>query len=92
MPKEKENLKDALQKLEKIVEDLSNKDVDVEIGLAKFKDGVALIKFCREQLKTAENEFKKLKNELETEEKNLESGGKKEEDDEEGPDLKDVSF
>lgn len=68
MPKEKENLKDALQKLEKIVDDLSNKDVDVEIGLAKFKDGVALIKFCREQLKKAENEFKKLKDELEIEE------------------------
>lgn len=65
MAKDKENLKDALQKLEKIVDDLSNRDIDVEAGLAMFKDGVTLIKFCREQLKEAENEFKKLKDELE---------------------------
>ena len=64
----KENLKDALQKLEKIVNDLNNKDVDVEVGLSKFKEGVTLIKFCREQLKKAENEFKKLKSELDVEE------------------------
>ena len=68
MAKDKENLKDALQKLEKIVDDLSNRDIDVEAGLAMFKDGVALIKFCREQLKKAENEFKKLKDELDIEE------------------------
>jgi len=67
MSKDKQNLKDALQKLEKIADDLSNKDVDVEAGLDKFKDGVALIKFCRGQLKKAENEFKKLKDELEVE-------------------------
>lgn len=76
MPKEKENLQSALQQLEKIVEDLSKKDVDVEAGLEKFKEGVALIKVCRGQLQKAENEFKKLKNELDIE-------GDEETDDEE---------
>lgn len=68
MPNEKENLQSALQQLEKIVEDLSEKDVDVEAGLEKFKEGVALIKICRGQLQKAENEFKKLKSELDIKE------------------------
>ena len=68
MPNEKENLQSALQQLEKIVEDLSKKDVDVEAGLEKFKEGVALIKICRGQLQKAENEFKKLKSELDIKE------------------------
>lgn len=88
MPKEKENLQSALQQLEKIVEDLSKKDVDVEAGLEKFKEGVALIKVCRGQLQKAENEFKKLKGELDIEEDEKaddekEEGG--EEDESENP-------
>ncbi len=63
--KEKEKLKTALQKLEKIVEELNRKDIDVEQGLEKFREGVELIKFCRSQLQKAENEFIQLKNELE---------------------------
>lgn len=68
MVKEEKNLQSALKQLEKIVEDLSGKDVDVEAGLEKFKEGVALIKFCRGQLQKAENEFEKLKDELDIEE------------------------
>lgn len=68
MPKEEKNLQSSLQQLEKIVGDLSGKDVDVEAGLEKFKEGVVLIKFCRGQLQRAENEFEKLKSELEIEE------------------------
>ncbi|HON06445.1 MAG TPA: exodeoxyribonuclease VII small subunit [Candidatus Ratteibacteria bacterium] len=67
MLKEKEKLKTALQKLEKIVDDLSKKDVDVEQGLEKFREGVDLIKFCRSQLQKAENEFIQLKQQLEQE-------------------------
>ncbi|MCM8758432.1 MAG: exodeoxyribonuclease VII small subunit [Candidatus Omnitrophica bacterium] len=63
--KEKEKLKTALQRLEKIVEELNRKDIDVEQGLEKFREGVELIKFCRSQLQKAENEFIQLKNELE---------------------------
>lgn len=70
MLKEKEKLKTALQKLEKIVEDLNKKDIDVEQGLEKFKEGVELIKFCRSQLQKAENEFVQLKQELEEEKEN----------------------
>ncbi|MCM8806069.1 MAG: exodeoxyribonuclease VII small subunit [Candidatus Omnitrophica bacterium] len=67
MLKDKEKLKTALQKLEKIVEELGKKDIDVEQGLEKFREGVELIKFCRSQLQKAENEFIQLKQELEQE-------------------------
>ncbi len=65
MVKEKENLQSALEQLEKIVGELGSKDVDVEAGLVKFKQGVELVKLCRAHLRKAENEFEKLKKELE---------------------------
>lgn len=68
MAEEEKKLQSVLKQLEKVVEDLSGKDVDVEAGLEKFKEGVSLIKFCREKLQKAENEFEKIKSELEVEE------------------------
>jgi len=68
MGKDKKDLKSSLEQLEKIVAELSGNDVDVDKGLGKFKEGVVLIKFCRSQLKQAENEFVKLKEELGVEE------------------------
>ncbi|RME59420.1 exodeoxyribonuclease VII small subunit [Candidatus Parcubacteria bacterium] len=68
MQREKEHLTQALTKLEKIVEELGKNDLDVEEGLRKFKEGVKLIKFCREKLRKAENEFILLKKELEEDE------------------------
>lgn len=58
-------LQQALQDLEKIVEQLNNKDLDIEKGMEEFKKGVELIQFCRTQLKTAENQFQELKGKLE---------------------------
>lgn len=72
MTKEKQDLKSALQQLEKLVNELSSDDVDVEVGLKKFKQGAELITFCRSQLRQAENEFKKLKHTLETDENDVE--------------------
>jgi exodeoxyribonuclease VII small subunit len=78
MATEKVNLQKALKQLETIVDDLSNKEVDVEAGLEKFKTGVELIKFCRSQLKEAENQFQKLKTELD-----MEDSGEEDSEDEE---------
>ncbi|HOJ31700.1 MAG TPA: exodeoxyribonuclease VII small subunit [bacterium] len=78
MLKDKEKLKSALQKLERIVEDLGKKDIDVEQGLEKFREGVELIKFCRSQLQKAENEFIQLKQELEQESEGQEPETKEE--------------
>ncbi len=66
MPKQsKITLQQALKDLEKIVESLNSKDLDVEEGMEQFKKGVELIQFCRGQLKAAENQFKELKAKLE---------------------------
>ena len=70
MLKEKEKLKTAIQKLERIVEELSKKDIDIEEGLEKFKEGVDLIKFCRGQLQKAENANGEITNYANAQEKN----------------------
>ena len=58
-------LKEALAKLDVLVSELNSQDVDLEIGLEKFKEGIEIIKFCREQITKAENTFKSLNQELE---------------------------
>ena len=68
MAKESQDLKEVLARLEQIVEELNTKDVDVEQGLKKFQEGAALVKVAREKLKKAENEFTKLRAELDVEE------------------------
>lgn len=66
MPKQQKiTLRQALENLEKIVEQLGNKDLDIEKGMEEFKKGVELIQFCRTELKTAENQFEELKGKLE---------------------------
>jgi len=60
-------IQQALQDLEKIVESLNSKDLDIEKGMEEFKKGVELVQFCRGQLKSVENEFKALKAKLEEE-------------------------
>jgi exodeoxyribonuclease VII small subunit len=59
------NLDEALQKLSQIVDDLSNQNVSINDGLKKFKQGADLLKVCNKELKKAENEFIKIKEDLE---------------------------
>ena len=59
---DKNKLKDQLKSLEEIVEWFDKQEeVDVEAGLDKVKEGVALIKVAKERLKELENEFEKVK-------------------------------
>lgn len=59
---DKNKLKDQLKSLEEIVEWFDGQEeVDVEAGLDKVKEGVALIKVAKERLKELENEFEKVK-------------------------------
>ncbi|MBW6441057.1 exodeoxyribonuclease VII small subunit [Patescibacteria group bacterium] len=65
---EKTNLSDSLKKLEKIVNWFeSQKDIDIEKGLEKVKEGVKLIKSSKERLKKVENEFEEIKKEINNE-------------------------
>lgn len=62
------NLTESLKKIEEIVEWFENqREVDVEKGIEKVKEGVALIKSSRERLKKVENEFEEVKKELDAE-------------------------
>lgn len=62
----KNTLKDSFQKLKDIVDWFDEqKEVDLETGLEKVKEGVNLIKESKKQLKELENEFEKVKGELE---------------------------
>jgi exodeoxyribonuclease VII small subunit len=59
------NLGESLKKLEGIVQWFDEqKEVDVEMGLEKVKEGVAFIKASRSRLKEVENEFEEVKKEL----------------------------
>ncbi len=61
-------LKESLKKLEAILAWFERQEtVDIEEGLAQAKEGSKLLKFCKEKLKKAENEFHAVKKELEKE-------------------------
>ncbi|MBZ1356275.1 MAG: exodeoxyribonuclease VII small subunit [Candidatus Nealsonbacteria bacterium] len=64
----KKNINDNLKKLSEIAEWFDNRDeVDVEEGLKKVKDAVAIIKESKERLKEIENEFEEIKNSMDEE-------------------------
>ncbi|OQB44562.1 MAG: exodeoxyribonuclease VII small subunit [Parcubacteria group bacterium ADurb.Bin159] len=66
--KENKNLGSSLKKLEEIVNWFEEqKEVDVEDGLEKVKQGVELIKYCRSRLAEVKNEFEEVKKELDKE-------------------------
>lgn len=88
MPKEKsdiKNLSDNLKKLSEITKWFEDQEgVDIEDGLEKVKEAVALIKASKERLKVVENEFEEIKKEVDLEEDSGKEGaGKSEEDTEE---------
>ena len=65
---EKNKLKESLKKIEEIINWFDNQEkIDVEAGLEKAKEGVNLIKSSKKRLKELENEFEKIKTELEDE-------------------------
>lgn len=70
-----ENLNENLKKLSEIAEWFDNREeADVEEGLKKVKEAVALIKASKSRLKEIENEFEEIKKEINEENEELESG------------------
>ena len=60
-----ENLNQNLKKLNQIVEWFEDqKDLDVELGLKKVKEGIEIIKDLKKRLKKVENEFEEIKKEV----------------------------
>ncbi len=65
---QKENLSDSLKKIQGIISWFEEqKEVDVEKGLEKVKEGAALITASRKRLQEIENEFEIVKKDLENE-------------------------
>ncbi|MDD4123001.1 MAG: exodeoxyribonuclease VII small subunit [Candidatus Pacebacteria bacterium] len=61
---DKIDLKNSLKKLDEIINELNKEDFDLQDSLDKFKEGVKLIKGCRKELEKTENEFIKIKEDL----------------------------
>jgi exodeoxyribonuclease VII small subunit len=61
---DKIDLKNSLKQLDEIINDLNKEDFDLQDSLEKFKEGVKLIKSCRKELEKTENEFIKIKEDL----------------------------
>ncbi len=65
--KQKEDINSKLKKLSEIVSWFENqKEVDVEAGLQKAKEGALIIKDLKGKMKDVENEFKEIKADLES--------------------------
>jgi exonuclease VII small subunit len=61
-----QSINEQLGELEKIVKWFEGqKEVDVEKGLEKMKEGAILIKSLKSRLKEVENEFEEIKKDLE---------------------------
>jgi len=59
------NLTESLKKLSDIVEWFENdKEIDVEQGLLKVREGADLIKVCKVRLAKIENDFKEIQREV----------------------------
>lgn len=63
----------ALNELEKIVAEIESEEVDVDALAEKIKRASFLIMFCKEKLRTAEDEVKKVLTEMEEKEEGAES-------------------
>lgn len=61
----KETYNEAVEKLRAIVEDIENGELDVDVLSQKVKEATRLIKLCKEKLFKADEEVKKILEELE---------------------------
>ncbi|MDR0750734.1 MAG: exodeoxyribonuclease VII small subunit [Tannerellaceae bacterium] len=64
MPDNKETYKEAVENLRKIVTDIENGELDVDILSDKVKEATRLIKLCKEKLYKVDEDVKKVLEEL----------------------------
>jgi len=55
---------DALNELEKVVEELEKGELTLEETIKKFEEGIRLFKICREKLEKAEARIEELSGEI----------------------------
>lgn len=59
---EKETFEAALLKLESIIKEMENGEIDLEESINKYKNATELLKFCDNKLKNATNTINKVLN------------------------------
>ena len=62
--KQKETYNEAVEKLRLIIEDIECGELDVDVLSEKVKEATRLIKLCKEKLFKADEEVKKILEEL----------------------------
>ena len=60
----KETYNEAVEKLREIVEDIESGELDVDVLSEKVKEATRLIKLCKDKLFKADEEVKKILDEL----------------------------
>ncbi len=63
MEKVKESFESSLRKLEEIVRELENGEIDLDKSMEKFKEATNLVNYCSEKLKNANETVNKIMNE-----------------------------
>lgn len=61
----KKKFEEALEELEKVVEQIETGDLSLEDSLAAFEEGVKLVKFCNQKLTEVERKIELLVNDKE---------------------------
>lgn len=59
-PKKKETYSQAMERLEKIVSQIDNNELEIDALAEKIKEANELIAFCNDKLTKADREVKKL--------------------------------
>jgi exodeoxyribonuclease VII small subunit len=67
MKTKKETYKTAVEEIEKIVGEIENESIDVDILAEKVKRASYLIKLCKNKLKSTDNEVKEILPDMEQE-------------------------
>jgi len=57
---QKLSFEEALEKLEKLVQDLESGDLSLEESVKSFENGIELSKLCKKKLESAEQRVKKI--------------------------------
>lgn len=60
MAKEEIKYKDAVRELERIVEQMENNELDIDVMGDRLKKAQKLLKLCRDRLTKADQEVKKI--------------------------------
>ena len=64
---ERPDYNDAIEEIERIVEEIESETVNVDILAEKIKRAAFLIKYCKQRLRKTDDEIRKVLDELESE-------------------------